>query len=216
MPRRRNRAVAVRFTQPLQLETARPLAIVIDAPPQPPRKWWLRVRAGLIVFFMFVLMFGARFVVPEQTLAPYAVVPGVEIGYVAPASVAVGDEAVIEVSVRNTADKPLSLTLLLDFPDPAPAVATSVGETTTAALENLPPGALATRALRFVLPTRPAASSFAFGVRAQLNGEQVVATPRRTMGVTPWIPRVRSVLLWLLGSSGLAALFLERFWKLFS
>jgi hypothetical protein len=208
-------SVNVGFSQPLRIETGAPLAVRLETPappPAPPSRWKPIVQAGLVALLLAFAIFAAWYVLPERTAAPVSLVGGLALGYTAPQYVAVGDEAGVDVSVLNTSAAPVSVTVSLVFADAALPIASSPGESTSAMIEDLPSGAVATRTLRFVLKDRPRAASLRFTLRATLPDGSSQDTAPDSLGVTPLVSRLKSALIWLLGGSGLLALALNFMW----
>jgi hypothetical protein len=210
-------SVSVKFAQPLQLEAGAPLAVRIEPPP-PPARLNLQerlLRGGLFALFLGLTVLAVWYTLQKQTAAPATLLNAVSVSYSAPQFVAVDDEAALVVSVSNQTSQPLTVTVALAFADAALPVEALPGETTATTIENLPPGALATRAIRFVLPERPRAQAVAFGFRAILPDGSAEMTAWDSLGVTPLVPRLKAALTWLAGGSGLLALALNFLWDRF-
>jgi len=211
---KRSESVTVKFAQPLRIESVTPLAVQVT-PPTPPAPFSNRQRlisiAVLLIFVLGIIILASH-TFAERTVAPQAVHNTLAMGYTAPQNVAVGDETLLEVSVINNSSAPITVTVVLAFSQSGLPLAALNGDSTAVTIQNLPPNVLATRPLRFVLKDRPAVSQLSFTLRAIFADSSTADTPSDSINVTPYVSRVRTALLWILGGSGLIALAVNLFW----
>ena len=215
MAKRATAATVVTIAAPLRLAADSPLPIRVEQAQllTRPTHWgWWAFRGIFTALFIASLIFALRYAVPKPPVQPTPLLAGLSVGYTAPQSVATDDEETIAVSVLNGATEAMTVTLALVFADSSLPVAAPAGETTAVTIENLPPGAIATRAIRFVLKGRPDIDRFNFVIRTTLLDGSSQDTDEDTVEVTPIIPRLKAILTWLTSTSGILALLGKSIW----
>lgn len=198
--------IKVTFDQPIAVQTLPP------APPAPApyRAWWKAAFLLIIVSIITALAGNAFFLfgVQAQTASLDQIPLAVTVEY--PSQISLKDSFTVTASLRNTGADVFNgrLDLLI-----APADFFFLTKNGAAGVEvkDLPPGGVFTQAFEFSLLQAPQNNELRLRVRAHAEEIGAAESPAWTLRVLP-LPRIKTLIAWLLGGSGILSALTALFW----